>query len=149
MTSVVETQAQQEDTVESGPPFAWVGVGAIAAVSAVMLFVSLGRYGFFGDELYFVAAGRRLGFGYADQGPLLPAIARLMDLIAPGSLAALRIPAALATVVAVLISAQIARELGGSRTAQALTATAYATSPFLLVQGTQLATNWSRRSICR
>lgn len=140
MTSVVESQVRQDDTAET-VPFAWVGVGAIAAVAAVMLFASLGRYGFFGDELYFMAAGRRLGFGYADQGPLLPAIARLMDLIAPGSLVALRIPAALVTVVAVVISAQIARELGGSRTAQVLTATAYATSPFLLVQGTQLATN--------
>lgn len=141
MTTVVESEVRQEDNAETTPPFAWLGVGAIAVVSAIMLFASLGRYGYFGDELYFLSAGRRLGFGYADQGPLLPAIARLMDVLAPGSLVALRIPAALVTVAAVLISAQIAREFGGSRTAQVLTATAYATSPFLLVQGTQLATN--------
>ncbi|WP_433206065.1 ArnT family glycosyltransferase [Nocardia sp. CA-107356] len=141
MTDLMESEVPQRDSAEATPPFAWLGVGAIAVVSAIMLFASLGRYGFFGDELYFLSAGRRLSFGYADQGPLLPAIARLMDVIAPGSLVALRIPAALVTVAAVLISAQIAREFGGSRTAQVLSATAYATSPFLLVQGTQLATN--------
>ncbi|MFI6042826.1 ArnT family glycosyltransferase [Nocardia sp. NPDC051321] len=141
MTDTATTQVRQPDTTEQQAPFALVGVGAIALVSAIALLASAGRYGFFGDELYFISAGRRLAVSYADQGPLLPAIARLMDLIAPESLVAQRIPALLVTVAAVLISAQIAREFGGSRNAQLLTATAYATSPFLLVQGTQLATN--------
>ncbi|MFC9437099.1 ArnT family glycosyltransferase [Nocardia sp. NPDC057030] len=141
MTDIATTQVRQPDTDEGQPPFAVVGVGAIAIVAAIALLASAGRYGFFGDELYFISAGRRLAVSYADQGPLLPAIARLMDLIAPESLVAQRIPAMLVTVAAVLISAQIAREFGGARNAQLLTATAYATSPFLLVQGTQLATN--------
>ncbi|MFD0363128.1 ArnT family glycosyltransferase [Nocardia sp. GCM10030253] len=141
MTSVLETDVRERDRPADQQPYALVGVGAIALVSAVALLATLGRYGFFGDELYFVSAGRRLAFGYADQGPLVPAIARLMDLIVPGSLVALRIPAVLVTIAAIFISAQIAREFGGSRAAQLLTATAYATSPFLLVQGSQLATN--------
>ncbi|WP_433655479.1 ArnT family glycosyltransferase [Nocardia sp. CA-128927] len=141
MTDIATTQVRQLDTTEEQPPFALAGVGAIAIVSAIALLASAGRYGFFGDELYFISAGRRLAVSYADQGPLLPAIARLMDVIAPESMVAQRIPAMLVTVAAVLISAQIAREFGGSRNAQLLTATAYATSPFLLVQGTQLATN--------
>ncbi|GAA5052945.1 glycosyltransferase family 39 protein [Nocardia callitridis] len=123
------------------PPFALAGVAIIVVVSAIGLFASIGRYGFFGDELYFVSAGRRLAFGYADQGSALPAIARAMDMIAPGSLVAQRIPAVLLTLVALVISAQITRELGGSRTAQILVALAYAGSPFLLAQGIQLATN--------
>ncbi|MEU8897526.1 glycosyltransferase family 39 protein [Nocardia sp. NPDC048505] len=139
MTEVLETRAPQAEN--EPPPFAKAGVGAIVAAAAVALFASIGRYGFFGDELYFVAAGRRLAWGYADQGPLVPAIARLMDLLAPGSMVAQRIPAVLVTLAAIVLSAQIAREFGGSRGAQVLTAAAYATSPFLLVQGTQLATN--------
>ncbi len=123
------------------PPFALGAVTFVAALSAAALVVSLGRYGFFGDELYFVSAGRRLAVSYADQGPLVPLIARAMDELAPGSLAVLRIPAAVVTVATVFVSAQIAREFGGGRGAQVLTALAYATSPFLLVQGTQLATN--------
>ncbi|PXX59252.1 dolichyl-phosphate-mannose-protein mannosyltransferase [Nocardia tenerifensis] len=141
MTDATKTQGRQAFTAEKQPPFALAGVGSIAVVSAIALLASAGRYGFFGDELYFISAGRRLAFSYADQGPLLPAIARLMDLLAPESLVAQRIPAMLVTVAAVVISAQIAREFGGGRNAQLLTAAAYATSPFLLVQGTQLATN--------
>lgn len=123
------------------PPFATLGVGVIAALSTVALCVFLGRYGYFGDELYFISAGRRLSYGYADQGPLLPLIARAMDTVAPGSLTTLRIPAVLGAIAGIVISAQLARELGGARTAQLLAAGAYATSPLLLTQGGQLATN--------
>ncbi|WP_167768757.1 glycosyltransferase family 39 protein [Nocardia sp. CS682] len=140
MTDTTTTSVRQLDTHEQRP-FALAGVGAVAVLSAIALLASAGRYGFFGDELYFISAGRRLSFGYADQGPLVPAIARLMDVLAPGSLVAQRIPALLVTVAAVVISAQIAREFGGGHRAQILTAIAYASSPFLLVQGTQLATN--------
>lgn len=123
------------------PPLATRGVAAITAVSTVSLLAVLGRYGYFGDELYFLSAGRRLSPGYADQGPLLPLLAHVMETMAPGSLEWLRIPAVLATAGAIVISAQIAREFGGSTSAQLLTAGGYATSPFLLVQGSQLATN--------
>ncbi|MFE1591678.1 ArnT family glycosyltransferase [Nocardia sp. NPDC058705] len=124
------------------PPFATVGVGAIALVASIALFAVLGQYGFFGDELYFRAAGdHHLSVSYADQGPLLPLIAWLMDSIAPGSLVALRIPALLVTAAGIVLAAAIAREIGGKRSAQLITATAYATSPFLFVQGSQLSTN--------
>ncbi|MBF6192533.1 MULTISPECIES: glycosyltransferase family 39 protein [Nocardia] len=141
MTEVLGGRRRPDDHAEPLPPFAFGGVAAVAASAAVALLASIGRYGFFGDELYFVAAGRRLTVGYADQGPLLPAIARAMDLLAPDSLVALRLPAVLVTVAAVVLTAQIAREFGGDRPAQVLAAAAYATSPFLLVQGTLLATN--------
>ncbi|MEU2037344.1 glycosyltransferase family 39 protein [Nocardia niwae] len=141
MTEVLNLPRRQADPGEPLPPFAFGGVGAVAALGTLALLASVGRYGFFGDELYFVAAGRRLAVSYADQGPLLPAIARTMDLLAPDSLTALRLPAVFATVAAVVVTAQIAREFGGGRAAQVLAAAAYATSPFLLVQGDQLATN--------
>ncbi|MEU7765722.1 glycosyltransferase family 39 protein [Nocardia sp. NPDC049190] len=141
MIEVLGSDRRAGDTRGSVPHFAFGGVGVVAALATVALAVSIARYGFFGDELYFVAAGRRLAVSYADQGPLLPAISRLMDLVAPNSLVAQRLPAALVTVAAVVITAQIAREFGGGRTAQVLAAGAYATSPFLLVQGDQLATN--------
>ncbi|WP_327139871.1 ArnT family glycosyltransferase [Nocardia sp. NBC_01327] len=141
MTRTLETRAVHTESRAGLPPFATVPVLSIAAAGGLALLATLGRYGYFGDELYFLSAGRRLAVSYADQGPLLPALARLMDLLAPGSVVALRIPALLFTVAAIVLSAQIAREFGGSRGAQALTAVAYATSPFLLVQGDQLATN--------
>src|SRR5262245_49183710 len=108
----------QRDPSAALPPYARGGVSVIAVVATAALLASIGRYGFFGDELYFIAAGRRLAVSYADQGPLVPAIARAMDLFAPGSLAVLRIPAVLVTVAALLLSAQIAREFGGGRGGQ-------------------------------
>lgn len=133
-------------TVEStatadAPRFATGGVAGVAALGSIALVAVLGRYGYFGDELYFLSAGNRLSFSYADQGPILPLIAHLMDTIAPGSLFTLRLPAVIATAAAIVITAQIAREFGGGPGAQLLAAAGYATSPFLLVQGSQLATN--------
>ncbi|WP_280373360.1 hypothetical protein [Nocardia abscessus] len=115
MTEVLDGQRQLTNSVRPLPPFALGGVGAVAALAAPALLASIGRYGFFGDELYFIAAGRRPAVGYADQGPLLPLIARTMDLLAPDSLVALRLPAVLVTVAAVVVAAQIAREFGGGR----------------------------------
>jgi hypothetical protein len=141
MTEVLDVRRRPAHPGEPLPPFALGGVGVVAALGALALLASIGRYGFFGDELYFVAAGRRLAVGYADQGPLLPAIARSMDMLAPNSLVVLRLPAVMVTVAAVVVTAQIAREFGGARCAQVLAAAGYATSPFLLVQGSLLATN--------
>ena len=46
-----------------------------AAVTAVLLLLA-GRYGYHRDELYFLLCGRHLDWGYVDQGPLVPALAR-------------------------------------------------------------------------
>ena len=59
----------------------------IAALGAIPLLLTLTRYGYHRDELYFLACGRRLAWGYVDQPPLIPLIARLSDTFAPGSLA--------------------------------------------------------------
>ncbi|WP_231644818.1 ArnT family glycosyltransferase [Sciscionella sediminilitoris] len=122
-------------------PFAKLGVSLIALASFVLLLVFASRYGYFGDELYFLAAGHRLEFSYADQGPVLPLLAYLMDSIAPGSVFALRVPAALITAGAVFFAGLLAREFGGGKGAQLLSATAYASSFFLFLQGHMLATN--------
>jgi hypothetical protein len=100
------------------PEFARGPVLAVAAATAVLLTAVSGRYGYFGDELYFIAAGHHLAWGYADQPPMLPLIALAMDTIAPGSLPVLRIPATLATVAGIVLAALLAREFGGGRRAQ-------------------------------
>ncbi|AYF79521.1 glycosyl transferase family 39 [Nocardia yunnanensis] len=120
---------------------AWWTVAAVAVPAAVVLVLSASRYGYFGDELYFLAAGRRPAFGYADQGPVLPLLARLMDTLAPGSFLVLRLPAVALTVTAIVLCAMLAREFEGGRWAQGLAALGYASSPFLLLQGAMLTTN--------
>jgi hypothetical protein len=99
---------------------------AIAAGTGLLLLLTSGRVGYFDDELYLSVAGRHVDWGYADQGPLVPLLARAMDIVFPGSLVGVRLPATVLTAVGVVMAALIARELGGRRRAQALTAGTYA-----------------------
>ncbi len=135
------TSPDRPPTTDAVPAFARGPVLGLAAAVAVLLTAVSGRYGYFGDELYFVAAGHHLDWGYADQPPLIPLIALLMDTIAPGSVAVLRIPATLIAVVGVVLAALLARELGGGRRAQLLTAGALAVAPLYLAGGHLLATS--------
>ncbi|MFC9898556.1 glycosyltransferase family 39 protein [Nocardia sp. NPDC127579] len=122
------------------PPFARLPVTVIMGITGTILLLRADRYDYFGDELYFLAAGRRPSLAYPDQGALVPLLARLSDTLAPGSLVALRLPAILVSVLAIAVTAALAREFGGGRDAQVLAALAYATCPFLLSQAASLST---------
>src|SRR5687768_3657323 len=95
-------------------PFARGPVLSIAAVVAVAQTAASLVGGYWFDEIYMLAIGRHhLDWGSADQPPVAPLLAALMDAIAPGSIPALRVPAVLATAGAVVVAALVARELGG------------------------------------
>ncbi|GAA4030999.1 glycosyltransferase family 39 protein [Allokutzneria multivorans] len=121
------------------PSVAWGPVLAVTAAFGLVMLLFSGRYGFFGDELYFIAAGRELDWGYADQPPMLPLLALLMDNLFPGSVVGLRLPATLITTSGAIVAALLAREFGGGRGAQVATAGAYAFSGLAL--GRMLATS--------
>lgn len=111
-----------------------------AGVLLAVLVALSGRYGPHRDELYFVAAGRHLAWGYPDQPPLTPLVARVTDLLAPGSLVALHLPSALAAAAVVVLAALTARELGGRTGAQLLTAVATGTGVVVVTLGHILST---------
>ncbi|WP_309234518.1 glycosyltransferase family 39 protein [Nocardia sp. XZ_19_385] len=113
----------------------WVA-GAFAAVLAAFA----NRYGYHRDELYFLAAGRRLEWGYADQPPLTPLVARVLSAIDAESLVSLRVPAIAAATLVVLCTGWMARELGGGRAAQALASGAVASAAMVLGVGHMLST---------
>jgi 4-amino-4-deoxy-L-arabinose transferase-like glycosyltransferase len=111
-----------------------------AAVVAVLIAFASG-YGYHRDELYFLAAGRHLAWGYADQGPLTPLVARAMSEVAPDSLVVLRLPPAFAAGLTVLLTGFLAREFGGRPRAQTIAAACAAVGVIVLFTGHLLSTS--------
>jgi len=122
------------------PALAAMPVVAIAVLLTGLLVAFSDRYGYHRDELYFLACAKHLAWGYPDQPPLVPLIARLMSDLAPGSLVLLRLPSALAAGTLVLLTGLITRELGGQRTAQVLAAAVIALAPVTIGSAHLLST---------
>lgn len=115
-------------------PFAWLPVLAIAAAVGLLLGLTSSNYGPGFDEMYFLVAGRdHPAWGYFDQPPLVPMLTALMDSWFPGSTVALRLPVTIAAALGVVVTALIARELGGRRPAQMIAAGTFATSGVITI----------------
>jgi Dolichyl-phosphate-mannose-protein mannosyltransferase len=112
-----------------------------AGAVTTVLIVFAGDYGYHRDELYFLAAGEHLSWGYADQGPVTPVIARAMSELAPDSLTVLRLPSALAAGATVLLTGLLAQELGGTRRAELIAAVCGAVAVIVLFTGHLLSTS--------
>ena len=121
-------------------PVAWRPLLALAAGVGAALVATAARYGYHRDELYFLRAGRELAWGYPDQPPVTPLLARLADELAPGSLVVLRLPSALAVAALVVVTGLLARALGGDRRAQLLAAACTAVSTVVVITGHLLST---------
>src|SRR6266511_3648805 len=96
-----------------------IAVGGI--VFAVLMALST-RYGFQRDEVYFLDCARHLQASYVDQPVLAPLLARVSLELFGVSLPGLRLWPALAAWATVGVGGLTARELGGGRRAQLLTA---------------------------
>ena len=101
---------------------AWRELSGVAAGVLVVLMIAAGRYGYHRDELYFLVIGGHPAWGYPDQPPLAPLLAHAMDVLAPGSLVMVRLPAALAAAACALLAGLSARELGARRAGQVVAA---------------------------
>ena len=83
-----------------------------------------GGYGYFRDELYYLACSEHLDLGYVDQPPLSIYILSVSRFLFGDSIFALRFLPAVAGAATVFLTGLIARRLGGGRTAQAIAALA-------------------------
>ena len=121
------------------------GAGAIVAgVAAIKLVLHLyaGRhYGYFVDELYYLACAEHLSWGYVDQPPLIALIAKAARVLLGDSLPAIRLFPAVAGAAKVLLTGLIARELGGGRFAQGLAALTVLLAPGFLAVDHLLSMN--------
>src|SRR6266853_5490489 len=116
----------------------------IAVFSMAALLVHLltnGRYGYFRDELYYIACGRHLDLGYVDQPPLSILLLRLSELLLGNSLFAIRLLPALVGAVTVALTGAIARELGGRGWAVAIACAASLCALFNLAVGNFFSMN--------
>jgi len=110
-----------------GPRPPWAGIALIAAVAFAVEMAVGARYGYARDELYFLSAGRHLAFGYVDQPPLTPLLARISAAVTGNTLIGFRVLPALALAALVVATAVMSRLLGAGRTGQLLAALAAAT----------------------
>jgi len=97
---------------------------------ALLLALS-GAYGFHGDEMYYIVAGRHPAFGYVDQPPVTPLLSAASVAVLGVSPIAVRVLPAIEMGLVVVLIALIARDLGGSRRAQVLAAITAALSGYL------------------
>jgi hypothetical protein len=102
------------------PP--WLGIALIAAAAVAVEMAVSARYGYHRDELYFLAAGQHPAFGYVDQPPLTPLLARASAELFGNSLAGLRVLPALALGALAVLTAGMSRILGAGRTGQLVAA---------------------------
>ena len=133
--------AQAAETTGLGDRTGLLLAAAIALARLALNVAFHGRYGYFRDELYYIACSDHLDWGYVDHPPLSIVILKATRLIAGDSLYAIRFPAALAASLTVILTALIARRLGGGRFAQGLAALSAALSPVVLGFGSLFSMN--------
>jgi 4-amino-4-deoxy-L-arabinose transferase-like glycosyltransferase len=121
-----------------------IATGAIVGIALCKLFIHIyaGRhYGYFVDELYYLACSRHLAWGYVDQPPLIAAIAWIARSLLGDSLPAIRFLPGVAGAGEVALTAIIARELGGSQFAQGLAGVSVLVAPGILATDNFLSMN--------
>lgn len=116
---------------------AWI----LGALCFAVQFSLSGRYGYFRDELYYIACSDHLAFGYVDFAPLIAWVTRASRLIFGNSLHAIRLLPTLANGLEVVLTGYIARELGARRWGILLACLSVLVAPVILGNGTRLAMN--------
>ncbi|HKG15840.1 MAG TPA: glycosyltransferase family 39 protein [Pyrinomonadaceae bacterium] len=113
----------------------------LSALKLLIHFLTNGGYGYFRDELYYLACGEHLDWGYVDQAPLIAVVAWFERAVFGDSLFALRLLPALAGAATVFLTGLIAREAGGRRFAVLVACVSVIVAPYFLSINTILTMN--------
>ena len=127
--------------IETEPDTRWlmttggILVASLAVVKLLLHLLTTGRfgYGFFVDELYFIACSEHLAWGFVDMPPFFPALTAAVRAVLGDSIFALRLVPTLAGAALVLLTGRIAFDLGGGRFAQAIAVLTVITAPICMV----------------
>jgi hypothetical protein len=124
------------------PPSKVDGVAwSFAGLTLVFHLVTIQGYGYFRDELYYLANAEHLGFGYVDHPPLIGLITALVRMTLGDSRFAIRLLPALAAAGTVGIGVRLAREMGGGRFARLLAGLSLMLMPGLIALCSILSMN--------
>ena len=104
----------------------------VALVRIAIYLLAARNYGYFRDELYYLACGEHPAWGYIDQPPLIAWIACLLQHTIGVSLYALRLLPMLADAGSIVVAGLVARKLGGGFWAMFLASLAVLVAPIYL-----------------
>ena len=113
---------------------------ALSLIAVALHTATAWRYGYFRDELYFIACSKHLAWGYVDQPPMV-ALAAWLSAPADYELIALRALPIAAAALTVYLAVRLTRELGGGSFAQTLAGVATLMMPAYLLLGNTLTTS--------
>jgi hypothetical protein len=134
MSGAVAVGSQEPSSTVSLPRIP-AGVFMIGGLAVLALLLVADRYGYLGDEFYFVVTGRHLQLAAPDNPMLVPWLASGWYALVGGHLWAFRILPALAAGGYVLLGGLVAREFGAPRSHQVAAAAAVAMTALTLAVG--------------
>ena len=123
------------------PRAPWRLLLSLSAAAVLIHVLTNGRYGYFRDELYYLACGRHIDWGYVDHAPLIGWLAWLQIHLIGTSLHAMGLVPALSAGAKVLLTGLIAHELGGRRFGTFLACLGVLLVPVYLIVDNQFAMN--------
>jgi Dolichyl-phosphate-mannose-protein mannosyltransferase len=104
-------------------------LAGLAVIKLLAQLAGVEHYGFFRDELYYLACGEHLAWGYVDQPPLVALVAWLGRHAFGNSLLSIRLLPVLAGAAVVFLTGLLARELGAKLYGQFLAASGILWAP--------------------
>jgi hypothetical protein len=123
---------ERPDGADPRKPTATIAVLCLLPLAIHVAANLLGGYGYFRDELYYIACARRLGAGYVDHPPFSIYVLALVRLLIGDSVFAIRLVPAVTSALSVALVCGLVRKMQGGRTALVLAALAFICSGQLL-----------------
>jgi hypothetical protein len=131
------------DTDTGTLPVDWATVAAMALLSLGLHLAAnaFGGYGYFRDELYYIACSKHLAAGYVDQPPLSIFVLAAARFLVGDSVFAIRMVPALASALSVTALCLLVRRLGGPPAAMVIASLCFLAAPMLLSAHTYYSMN--------
>jgi len=113
----------------------------LSAATLLVHLTCLTQYGWFRDELYYVACSHHMDWGYVDQPPMIALVAWIARHLFGETLFGIRIVAALGGAAIVFLTGLLAQRLGATRSATNLAMLCSMIAPMYLAAGHFLSMN--------